>query len=106
MYSDNGKPGLMTAALTFLSIVILFCLIVVYRLHVPEDMEEETAVSIRNAVRESALQCYVVEGVYPENIEYLQENYGLRINTKAYIVAYEAFAENQMPQIKVVKRKQ
>ncbi len=106
MYSDTRKPGLMTFIYAFLSLVILFCLIVEIRLHVPSEMEEETAASIRNAVRESALQCYVVEGVYPENIEYLQENYGLRINTKAYIVAYEAFAENQMPQIKVVKRKQ
>ena len=75
MYSDTRKPGLMTFIYAFLSLVILFCLIVEIRLHVPSEMEEETAASIRNAVRESALQCYVVEGVYPENIEYLQENY-------------------------------
>ena len=33
------------------------------------------------AVQQSALQCYTVEGAYPPNLEYLEENYGLRVNT-------------------------
>ena len=93
---------------------ILLCLLLVLaaafygvrklRTDVPQELEEDSIASIRRTVQQSALQCYAVEGVYPPDIAYLQDNYGLRINTGAYIVAYEAYAENQMPYIKVVKR--
>ena len=104
MYQDrNRSPGRIILLAAVLLVVVLLG---AYRLRqsVPQEMEEDSILAIRNAVRESALQCYVVEGVYPPDIQYLQDNYGLRINTEAYIVAYEAYAENQMPYIKVVKR--
>ena len=47
------------------------------------------------------MQCYVVEGVYPENLSYLEENYGLQINTRDFYVAYDAFASNLPPDIRV-----
>ncbi len=104
MYQDRKKNDLLYLIVLAVCLLLAGAGVVGYRNRVPADMEEDTVLSIRKAVRESALQCYAVEGVYPPDIEYLQENYGLRINTDAYIVAYEAFAENQMPNIKVVKR--
>lgn len=97
----------MTAVILLtLAAVLLFFGYAGIRETVPEELSEETAASIKHAVQQSALQCYAVEGVYPPDIEYLRENYGLRINTDAYVVAYEAYAENQMPNVKVVKKKQ
>ena len=60
--------------------------------------------SIRTAVLQSALQCYAVEGAYPPSLDYLTENYGLRINTVDYYVTYDAFAQNQLPDVRVTKR--
>ena len=60
--------------------------------------------AIRTAVQQSALQCYVVEGAYPPNLKYLEDNYGLRVNTTDYYVVYDAFAENQLPDVRVTKR--
>ena len=60
----------------------------------------------RNPRRRSALQCYAVEGVYPPNLQYLEDNYGLQVNTKDYYVSYEAFASNLPPTVKVVNRKE
>ena len=51
-----------------------------------------------------AVDTRVVEGLFTIDLAYLQENYGLRINTDAYIIAYDAYAENQLPNVKVVKR--
>ena len=65
---------------------------------------ETFAAAIREAVQRSALQCYVVEGVYPPNLQYLEDNYGLQVNTEDYYVSYEAFASNLPPTVKVVNR--
>lgn len=70
------------------------------------DVSEETAASIRKAVEQAALQCYVIEGAYPETLDYLTGNYGLRVNTRDYVVVYQAVAENRIPDIRVVRREQ
>lgn len=60
--------------------------------------------SIREAVLRSAVECYAVEGAYPESLEYLTENYGLSVNHSRYIVVYNAFASNQLPDVQVLVR--
>lgn len=68
------------------------------------DMEEESAVALQAAIQRSALQCYVVEGVYPPNLSYLEENYGLQVNTKDFYVVYDAFASNMPPYVSVIAK--
>ena len=68
------------------------------------DIEEESALSIKTAVEQAALQCYVIEGAYPEDLQYLKDNYGLQVNTESYLIVYRAFADNRVPDIRVVKR--
>lgn len=58
--------------------------------------------SIKETVRSRALQCYVIEGAYPESLDYLIENYGLAVNTEDYRIVYIPYAENLMPEIKVI----
>lgn len=67
-----------------------------------KEVDTESISSIRETVRRTALQCYAVEGVYPPDLKYMEDNYGLRINTRDYIVVYEAFASNLPPTIRVV----
>lgn len=69
-----------------------------------EDMQEESAVALRAAIQRSALQCYVVEGAYPSSLSYLEENYGLQINTRDFYVVYDAFASNLPPYVQVTVR--
>ena len=65
-------------------------------------IEEQSAVSVKDAVMRSAVQCYAVEGAYPNSVEYLEEHYGLVINHDRYIVSYEAYASNLAPNVKVL----
>ncbi len=102
MYSDRTKrkarflvPLLCALAA---AAVILACL------RIGGDVSEEGAAAIREAVRRSALQCYVVEGAYPPDLQYLEDSYGLQINTEDYYVVYECFASNLPPTIRVVSR--
>ena len=106
MYSDRTeKKGILWPLLAAVLLAVL--LLSVFR-HPKTDLEDSGARAIREAVRRSALQCYAVEGVYPPNLQYLEDNYGLQVNTKDYYVSYEAFASasNLPPTVKVVNRKE
>lgn len=63
------------------------------------ELEAEALAALKAAIESRALQCYVVEGVYPSSLSYLEENYGLQINTKDYYVTYDAFASNLPPNV-------
>ena len=58
---------------------------------------------VKDAVRNAALTCYAVEGAYPEDVEYLRSNYGLAYDQDRYLVSYDAFASNLVPEIFVVE---
>lgn len=59
---------------------------------------------LENALRRSAVACYAAEGIYPPDIGYLVEHYGVQINEEKYTVHYEIFADNIMPQITVLEK--
>ena len=68
------------------------------------DEVEESITSIKDTILARALQCYVIEGAYPESLSYLEENYGLTINKDDYKVIYTPFAENMPPEVRVIYR--
>ena len=59
---------------------------------------------VRDAVKNAALTCYAVEGMYPDDLAYLRDHYNLSFNEDKYVVYYEPFASNVIPAIKVVER--
>ena len=68
------------------------------------DLDDSSALAIREAVQRSALQCYAVEGAYPPDLQYLEENYGLQVNRQDFYVTYDAFASNLPPEVRVTRR--
>ena len=65
---------------------------------------EEGRKQLETALRRAAVACYAAEGIYPPDIAYLEEHYGVQVDARRYIVHYEVFAENLMPQITVLQR--
>lgn len=63
-----------------------------------------SAAALKAAVQRCAHQCYVVEGVYPPDLEYLEEHYGLQVNHSKFYITYDAFASNLPPDIRVTPR--
>ncbi len=57
------------------------------------------------SIRRAVLVCYATEGVYPDSYEYLRDHYGLRVDEEKYIIHYEVFASNLMPDITVMERR-
>lgn len=64
--------------------------------------ERERLRSVEQAILKATVQCYAVEGQYPQNLAYLQENYGLVLDTEKYIIQYDIFASNIMPTVLVL----
>ena len=58
---------------------------------------------VTKAVHNAALTCYAVEGAYPTSLEYLRSNYGLAYDQSRYLVRYDAFGSNLMPDISVTE---
>ncbi len=69
-----------------------------------EGQSEEGRLQLEQVLRQASAACYAAEGIYPPNLEYLKEHYGLQIDEKRYIVHYEVFASNLMPDITVISR--
>ncbi|MGI5892280.1 MAG: hypothetical protein ACOX7H_06055 [Bacillota bacterium] len=68
--------------------------------------DEQSLKILKDAVQRATVQCYAIEGMYPPNVQYLEENYGLVYDHEEYIVHYEAFASNILPDITVIDLKQ
>lgn len=104
MYSDRvKKTGVL---LIILLILCLICGLLIW--HAvrtgSRNLQEEGLVALKETISSSARQCYIVEGVYPADLAYLEENYGLQINKEDYYVTYEAFAQNLPPTVRVTLR--
>lgn len=101
MYSDKKKsrvPEIVAIAI----VVILALLVILWACKVPtKTIKDDAGAAVKSAVQRSALQCYVVEGVYPPDLKYLEDNYGLQVNTEDFYITYDAFSENLPPQVTV-----
>ena len=104
MYSDKKKKHTKTILLILILALVLGAVIFSMAGGTGKKLDDESAAAIREAIRRSAVQCYVVEGVYPSSLSYLEENYGLQINTEDFYVTYSAFASNLPPDIIVTRK--
>ena len=59
---------------------------------------------LEDTVRRTAVTCYATEGFYPPSVDYMEENWGLQYARDRYVIRYEAFASNLMPQITVLEK--
>ena len=61
----------------------------------------EGAKLLEEAVKRAAVHSYAVEGYFPQSLEHITENYGVYVDTERYVVHYDVFAENMLPDIRV-----
>ncbi len=89
------------AILIFVVLIIAFVFLVNNITNKGDGRELEI---VRDAVKNAALTCYAVEGMYPGDLQYLRDHYNLSYNEERYIVYYRPLASNLMPSIKVVEK--
>ena len=86
-------PAALAALLIFLSALS----------NLQDGRHSEGRQQLEDAVRRSVVACYAAEGIYPPNLEYLEEHYGLQVDRERYTVVYEIFASNLMPDVTVLE---
>lgn len=88
----------------FISVIIIIVLIAYMYIAVDNAQRksnEESYNILSDAIIRSAVQCYAIEGFYPPDIEYLENNYGLLVDHNKYFVSYSVFASNIIPEVQV-----
>jgi len=86
-------------------VLIFACLLIFFSAgigNISSASETESRQILQDAVLRAVVQCYAIEGMYPPDIKYLEENYGLVYDHDRFIVHYEVFAENILPDITVI----
>lgn len=95
----SGKPWAAIISVVCFALIIL--VVVMGVKNVSSAAGTEQAKITEQAVRRAAVECYAVEGYYPPSLEYLEEHYGLMLDTGRYVYHYRSIASNLMPEIKV-----
>ncbi len=98
------KPNRAIAQGAALSFVIAAAALIVAQVslgRISLKASEQSLAEARNNVSRSVVLCYASEGVYPETIDYLEENYGLVLDRELYIYHYRALGGNLFPEINV-----
>lgn len=96
---ENFWKGMILPLLIFLCFLLFLSVGIG---NVSSASDKESRQILQNAVLRATVQCYAIEGMYPPDIPYLIENYGLAYDHDRFIVHYEVFAGNILPDITVV----
>lgn len=99
-HKKRKSYGWLTSIL-ILAVIVLFFILSFNKME--STNFEKSCRILEDSVRKMAVQCYAIEGQYPQDLDYLQENYGLSYNEKRFKVHYELIGANLMPDIFVTE---
>lgn len=83
-------------------LVLFVLLALLFSAGTSTKVQEKQVEYLEEAVQRAAVQCYALEGRFPDNLAYLEENYGLIIDRKHYAVYYESMGGNLLPHIQII----
>ena len=96
------REGLLRSVL----FVIIISAVLVAGIFYISNMGNEQGIKLtREAAVRTAVECYAIEGIYPPNVQYMEDNYNLRYDKTKYYIHYDAFASNIMPTIEVYEKR-
>ncbi len=94
-----------SAALPIAVFMIMIVWIICGILNADNAVDKNELDNVKATIENGVTVCYAIEGVYPESMDYLIDNYGVVVNSKKYIVHYECIAANIRPTITIIERR-
>ncbi len=92
--------------LRFVFFVIIISAVLIAGIYYISNMGSEQGIKLtREAAIRTAVECYAIEGIYPPNVKYMEDNYNLSYDKTKYYIHYDAFASNIMPTIEVYEKR-
>ncbi|MCQ4637505.1 hypothetical protein NE619_12280 [Anaerovorax odorimutans] len=98
------KKASRNAVLLLLSLaVIIGCAVFVSGL-LDQRVNRDRQQLLEESIRNYAVQCYALEGEYPKDLKYLEDNYTLDLNRDKYVYHYKFIGSNLVPEISVFEK--
>ena len=103
IYRKSAWDVLRSAILPIIFTLIVVVMIISGLNQTEESSRAEGLRILEDSIRRAVVICYAVEGRYPESITYIEEQYGIHIDRTKYVVHYQIFASNLLPEITVIE---
>lgn len=88
--------GMTFSIFLFIGIIAFFLITIT---NASREIDNNELVTLRESIDKAIVNCYAIEGAYPKDIEYIEENYGVVIDREKFIVIYEVLAPNVLPNV-------
>ena len=106
MNKNSYKSSLSVRLLYYLVFAAIFLFVLYFVLsglgQASSASDSEGLRIAERSIQRSVINCYASEGNYPPNFEYLKNHYGISVDESKYIVHYDIFGSNIMPDITVL----
>lgn len=96
------RPILIGVLLPVIAVCVMLCFFTGVS-NLTQGRSEEEKQQLEQVLRRAAVACYAAEGIYPPDLSYLEEHYGIQIDREHYTVTYEAYGSNLMPDITILE---
>lgn len=97
----NKSSGILLSLCVFLVVLIIF---IQGLSSLSDSTMRRQKESLENAITRSVTYCYTVEGAYPEDLDYLKDNYGLTYDEETFFVDYHVIGSNVLPDITIIEK--
>ena len=106
MYLFSVKKEKKSITSYFPAILLIFVLVAVsaFASSMTQTNATQEKEILEKAIDRSITQCYALEGVYPDNLAYLEQEYGLTYNKEHFFVDYQYIGSNLRPDITIIER--
>ena len=104
---DKSMKRFFKYSITLLLLALIACALLLFSRgisNLENGKEKEDKRQLEEIITRAVVSCYSIEGAYPNSVEYVIEHYGIQYNKDDYIIQYEFYASNLMPEITVLER--
>jgi len=101
VFRRNIFSSIMSSIAPIIFTLIILGVVLVGLRQAEESSRAEGRRLLEEAIMRVAIHSYAVEGYFPESVAYIVENYGIHIDSTRFVVHYDVFAANLLPNIQV-----
>ncbi len=69
------------------------------------NASQEQKKNLEATLRRGIMQCYALEGAYPESLDYLLANYPVYYDKNSFFIDYQTIGQNIYPSVSVIEKK-
>ena len=103
-FSHEKSNSVSKQLASILLFVALFCVFLFGISFISSETTEKQAETLELSISRSIAHCYATKGYYPENLDYILDNYGISYDIDKYFIDYNVLGENLFPDITIIQK--